>query len=247
MSVVALLLLLATSVVNCDDGQTLSFIQKPSSVHAIDCNSQNCKATLQQIVEVAAAAALVKPSGLRVPWLGPFGFTADTKPCGVIVVQNNVDDASQLPKDPSAPSFEIPLEGDVSSAPLTDNSIHLAEVDGGEQGVQLDIQDTLSSLNWNNCPKDNVLVLALNIKQDSHRMRRSATDDPNDTGDVSGPPLNIYNFDKEGSAASFQFAFWFAVVFAITVFVICVVLMQIDEGDDSIIYKTTSAKMGKRD
>ena len=64
-------------------------------------------------------------------------------------------------------------------------------------------------------------------------MRRSATDDPNDTGDVSGPPLNIYNFDKEGSAASFQFAFWFAVVFAITVFVICVVLMQIDEGKSS--------------
>ena len=80
------------------------------------------------------------------------------------------------------------------------------------------------------------------------RVRRQAEESSDkQQATASGPPRNIYYFRKEGSAASFEFAVWFAIVFAIAVFLICVVLMQIDQGDDSIIYKTTSAKMGKRD
>ena len=66
-------------------------------------------------------------------------------------------------------------------------------------------------------------------------------------GASSDTPDNLFNYSKEGGAAPFEIGIWTAILFAVAVYFICLFIMKIDEGNDSIIYKATAAKMGKRD
>ncbi|XP_075256415.1 uncharacterized protein LOC142348798 [Convolutriloba macropyga] len=234
----ATLCLALFSTVSCED-ETLFFIRVPSMVHLIDCTPQNCMATLEQIREVATQAALAESPTVHSPWVEAFGVSKKTRPSAVLVAVYS--ETSDYLTYPTSSSLRIPLEPlsstSLTTSVLTDESIRLWEVDADNDDVEAQLHQIEDH--------ENVLVLGLQLTPEAHRVRRQANESDNSA--AQGPPDNIYNFGKEGSAASFEFGIWFAILFAISVFFICIVLMQIDEGDDSIIYKTTSAKMGKRD
>lgn len=251
---------LAALIVAVSAKDLLHIIEAPANVDIIACQDQGCQADVSDIATVAAAAALEGPPDHKVPWIGAFGISPRTRLSDIIAVV--YDGESTFPMNFKS---SYPLLFTESSQQFMDEN---GEVSLGNEELkvtQINVQefDTESSLSAHieelkRSMGKSVLVVGVHVPKSESRSRRAADDAAAANGTDSGAtaasgggssdtPSNLFNYSKEGGAAPFEIGIWTAILSAVAVYFICLYIMKIDEGNDSIIYKATAAKMGKRD